>query len=118
VNFEGMPQRMRPGFINSYGEASGLRKVPGRIAVPEIPSNAKRTPWFIRRSDIDIVDHVNNAASWQALSEVATAPVMSASLIHHGPIEKFDEVTLVAAPGLMCLEVNGAVQVSCEFQQL
>ena len=118
VNFEGMPQRMRPGFINSYGEASGLRKVSGRIAVPEIPSEAKRTPWFIRRSDIDIVDHVNNAASWQALSEVATAPVVSASLIHHGPVEKFDDVTLVSAPGLMCLEVNGAVQVSCEFQQL
>ena len=118
VNFEGMPQRMRPGFINSYGEASSVRKVSGRIAVPEIPSDAKRTPWFIRRSDIDIVDHVNNAASWQAVSEVATAPVVSASLIHHGPVEKFDEVTLVSAPGLMCLEVDGAVQVSCEFQQL
>jgi hypothetical protein len=62
-----------------------------------------------------VVGHVNNAALWATLTEVADGPVVSASMIHHHPVLGGDEVGLVSAPGRLWLEVGSQTAVSATF---
>jgi acyl-ACP thioesterase len=114
----GRPRRISPEFRTIYGEASAGRRVTGRVAVPAVPVTAARRPWPLRRVDLDVAGHVNNAASWTALVEVADAPVASAALTHHGPVEWGVETTLATAPGRLWLLDGDTVQVSGEFTEL
>jgi acyl-ACP thioesterase len=114
----GRPLRIGEDFDAVYGEAAAGRRVPGRV--PPAPRLAATTarPWPIRRADLDIVGHVNNAAVWAAVTEVAGSPVASASLTHHGPLDQGQAVTLASGPGQMCLMADGEVRVSGEFLAL
>ena len=114
----GRPRRISPGFRGAYGEAAAGRKVSGRVTVPGVPDDAVRRPWPLRRVDLDVAGHVNNAASWTALVEVADGPVATAVLTHHGPLEWGDPVTLASAPGRMWLLNGDVVQVSGAFTPL
>ena len=108
----GHPVRMRDDFFQIYGEAVRRRKVPGRIGPPSSPEGSNRQAWPLRGSDIDLVGHVNNAAVWQAVSEVVSVPVDAVSVTHHAAIERDDAVTLAHAPGLAWLLVDDEVRVS------
>ena len=113
----GRPRRIGPGFRDVYGEAAGGRKVSGRIVPAEVPDGADRSPWPLRRVDLDVAGHVNNAASWTALVEAASGvPVVSAALTHHGPVEWGEPVTLAAVPGRLWLCAGGSVRVSAEYR--
>lgn len=112
VDAGGRPRRISPEFRQAYGEASEGRRVSGRVTAAEVPDDAFRRPWPLRRVDLDVAGHVNNAASWTALVEVAAGPVATAVLTHHGPLEWGDEVTLAGAPGRMWLLTAAGVQVS------
>ena len=111
----GHPVRIRPEFFDIYGDAIRERKVSGRVAKPVVSPNATLRPWPLHRADLDVVGHVNNAAVWQAVSEIVTAPVSSVTVVHHGPVESGHDVTLASAPGSLWLLVDGVVQVSAEF---
>ena len=111
----GRPARLGPEFHTVYGEAAAGRRVSGRVpGAPKLTDGSAR-PWPIRRADLDIIGHVNNAAVWEAVTEVVEGGVTSASLTHHGPVESDRPVTLVTAPGQMCLMTDGTVRVSAEF---
>lgn len=116
VNQSGVPQRIPPSFLELYGAASHGRKVSGKIERTTPPADATSRPWPLRRSDVDIVDHVNNAAIWQAVTEVVGAPVSYAELTFHGPVLVSDELTLVSSPGRVWLLANDEVRVSGEFK--
>ena len=118
IDAAGRIQRLRPSFLEAYGEAVAARKVSGRVALSTVPDDGVRRPWILRRSDLDILGHVNNAALWFALSEVATGPLASASLVHHGPVEDGETVTLVTSPGHLWLTVDDSVRVSGHFNSL
>lgn len=118
IDAQGRIQRLRQSFLDVYGEAVGGRKVSGRVALASVPEDAQRRAWPQRRSDLDILGHVNNAALWLAVSEVATGPLASASMVHHGSVEDGDEVTLVTSPGHLWLTVEGSVRVSGRFSPL
>ena len=111
----GRPLRLGQEFHDVYGEAAAGRKVPGRVPAAAMLTGATGQPWPIRRADLDVVGHVNNAAVWAAVTEVAGGPVTSAALTHHGPLESGHAVTLLAAPGRVCLVTDGEVRVSAEF---
>ena len=111
----GRPRRISAGFRGAYGEAAGGRKVSGRVTVPDVPDDAGRRPWPLRRVDLDVAGHVNNAACWTALVEVAACPVATAVLTHHGPLEWDRPVTLASASGRMWLLNGDVVQVSGSF---
>lgn len=111
----GRPRRISLEFRNAYGEAAGGRRVSGRLPPAVVPDSAVRRPWPLRRVDLDVAGHVNNAASWTALVEVADGPVRAAVLTHHGPLEWGDQVTLATRPGRMWLLCGAAVRVSGEF---
>ncbi len=115
VDLSGRPRRVRVDFFDVYGEAANGRRVPGRVPAPEIADDALRRPWPLRRADLDVVGHVNNAAIWYALSEIASARLTSASITHHGAVEGNDAVTLASGEGHLWLIVDGDVRVSGEF---
>ncbi len=115
VDASGHPVRLRPLFFEVYGESVAGRKVPGRVPAPVVVEGAARRPWPLRRADLDIVGHVNNAAVWQAVTEVVIGPVSQVVVVHHGPVESGHDVTLASAPGALWLLVDGEVQVSAAF---
>ncbi len=111
----GHPVRVRSTFFDVYGEATRGRKVSGRVSVTSPPPDAEWAPWPLRRSDLDVVGHVNNAAVWQAVSEVVSGPVASVEVIHHGPVEGGNDVRLARAPGAVWLLVGDQVRVAARY---
>ena len=111
----GRPVRLGPEFRTVYGEASGGRRVSGRVPPAPPVTGAHTRPWPLRRADLDIVGHVNNAAVWAAVTEVADGPVASAALTHHGPVEGGHLVSLATEPGRLWLVTDDEVRVSAEY---
>lgn len=111
----GRPMRLREEFLAVYGEAAGGRRVSGRVPPAPPMAGATTQPWPLRRADLDIVGHVNNAALWTALTEVAGSGLSSAALTHHGSVDAGQTVTLASQPGRMALVVESDVRVSAEY---
>ncbi len=115
VDPSGHPVRIKPMFYDIYGEAMQGRKVSGRIPAPVLDPDARVVRWPLRRADLDIVGHVNNAAVWQAVTEVVTASVSWVSVVHHGAIASNDEVRIASVPGSLWLVVDDEVRVSATY---
>ncbi|MGH3733211.1 MAG: acyl-ACP thioesterase domain-containing protein [Acidimicrobiales bacterium] len=116
VSPKGSPVRLRDSFVDVYGPSARARKVSGRVDTPPVSEDARYRPWPLRVADVDILGHVNNAAVWQALSEVVPSPVRFVSVTHHQAIELDDDVLLAIAPGMMWLVVAGVIKVSATFE--
>ncbi|MGO8876497.1 MAG: acyl-[acyl-carrier-protein] thioesterase [Acidimicrobiales bacterium] len=67
----GRPARLDEVFNQIYGPSADGRKASVRLSLPTPPDDEEtpRRPWPIRASDIDVWDHVNNAAHWEAVEE-------------------------------------------------
>jgi acyl-ACP thioesterase len=117
VDPTGHPVRVKPAFFDVYGEAMQGRKVSGRIASPVVAEDAQVRAWPLRRADLDIVGHVNNAAVWQAVTEVVTSAVSSVSVVHHGAVESGHDVQIAYVPGSLWMLVDGEVRVSAEYAE-
>lgn len=111
----GHPVRVRRSFFDVYGEATAGRKVSGRVHVTTPPPDAQWKAWPLRRSDLDVVGHVNNAAIWQAVTEVVPGPVTSIEVIHHGPVEGGNDVSLALAGNSLWLVVGDEVRVAAHY---
>jgi acyl-ACP thioesterase len=111
----GRPSRLSKEFHDVYGAAVAGRRVSGRVPAALVPPDAKTQPWPVRRADLDVVGHVNNAAVWAAMTEVVSGPVTSAVLTHHWPLEDGHAITLVTKPGRLWLIFDSEVKVSAEF---
>lgn len=96
----GRPSRIPAGFEEIYGEACGGRRVKARLVHPDPPPTVDRRPWPIRYTDLDVLDHVNNAAYWEAIEEARAglegfdAPVRVV-VEHHLALEHGDTAELV-----------------------
>ncbi len=115
TDHDGHPVRMRPSFFGAYGEGVKARKVSGRVVTPPLPPNAPRRPWPLRRSDVDIVGHVNNAALWKAVYEFVRDEHRSITVIHHGSVEWGDDVILAWAEDQLWLVVGDEIRVSATY---
>jgi acyl-ACP thioesterase len=63
------PARLTQQFLDAYGEAAGERRVTSRLWLGDPPVGAAAEPWPVRAVDIDLLEHVNNAAYWAAVEE-------------------------------------------------
>jgi acyl-ACP thioesterase len=117
VDPTGHPVRIKPAFYDVYGEALQGRKVSGRVPSPDVVEGAQLMAWPLRRADLDVVGHVNNAAIWQAVTEVVTGPVSLVSVVHHGAVESGHDVQIAHVPGSLWLMVDGEVRVSAEYAE-
>jgi acyl-ACP thioesterase len=65
------PCKLSPRFWQVYGEAVAGRAVSSRLTHSEPPPgllDAGR-PWPLRVADIDVLEHLNNAATWSAVDD-------------------------------------------------
>jgi acyl-ACP thioesterase len=65
----GAPIPLPPGFDAVWGSTAAGRKVSARLRHRPPPTDARRTVWPLRATDVDIVGHVNNAAYWAAVED-------------------------------------------------
>jgi acyl-ACP thioesterase len=112
ISAEGAPVRIPADFYDVYGEAMGGRKVSARVRQTAPSADFVGQPFVIRRADLDIMGHVNNAAVWQVVAEYVAPPVRYGELVHHGPVEMDHDVTVVVEEDQVWLLVDGDVRVS------
>jgi acyl-ACP thioesterase len=96
----GRPIPLGPAFDAVYAEAAGGRRVGQRLRHGPPPSDAPRTSWPVRVTDIDVLGHVNNAVYWAPVEEMLSrsAPgrsVARAELEFRGGLELFDAVEMI-----------------------
>jgi acyl-ACP thioesterase len=116
-----MPKRLGADFLALYGE--GAVPVASKLLLPGPPADVQRTPWPLRRTDLDVMDHVNNAAYWAAVEEVAPAELVTvpheAVLEFARPIDAGADVQLAVASGdagiRAWLEVAGTVHAAASL---
>jgi acyl-ACP thioesterase len=63
----------RPARIthfDAYAVAAAGRRVSPRPQLADPPTDAPRSPWPLRASDVDLHGHVNNTVYWQAIEHV------------------------------------------------
>jgi acyl-ACP thioesterase len=87
----GRPAALDAGFHRIYGEAAGERRVSSRLSLPGPSATSDTRAWAVRVVDLDVFDHVNNAAQWAILEEalVGSAAVRTgtAEMEHVAPID-------------------------------
>ena len=115
VNATGQPTRLGPDFVDLYGVSAQGRKVSGRISKATTPTPKEKKAWPIRRADLDVVGHVNNAALWEILSEVVSGTFSWAELTHHDAVAFDDDLLLAWNEGSFWLSNGSQVKVSAEF---
>ncbi len=76
VDPAGRPAPLEDWFLDLYGESAGDRRVSSRLHHRPPPADGVESrPWPLRVTDIDVLNHVNNAASWAAVEdELARRP--------------------------------------------
>jgi acyl-ACP thioesterase len=114
---DGRPARLDDSFT-VYAEAAAGRRVSTRLELADPPDDAPRTPWPLRASDVDVMDHLNNAVHWQAVEQslgpagIDTSRPFAAVLEYRGPIDLGDQVDLATfreggRPGLALITADG-----------
>jgi acyl-ACP thioesterase len=91
----GRPLPLDPEQVGVWGSSAGDHRVRARLTHDEPPPEAATEPWWFRAADLDIADHVNNAAYWTVVEEDAAfdaeAPV-AAEVEHRGAANAGDAV--------------------------
>ncbi len=116
------PLRLGPDFLALYGPAAGGRTVGSKLELPKPDPGAERRSWPLRRTDLDVLGHVNNAAYWAAVEEVAgdllDAP-HEAVLEYAKAIDPTDEVELLVtradAELSIWFELRGTIHASAHL---
>jgi acyl-ACP thioesterase len=94
----------RPARLEQFGvyaEATAGRAVSTRLELPDPVDGGARASWRVRRADVDLHGHVNNAAYWQAVEErlpdadVDPRRPLRAFLDYRAPVDFGDDVELV-----------------------
>jgi acyl-ACP thioesterase len=109
----------RPARIEGFGvyeAAAGGRTVSTRVTLPGPPAGAPRSAWPLRRTDVDLHGHVNNAVVWHAVEDVLAPDVdlarpLSARVDFQRPLDGGDGVHVVrwddGATRFLALETAG-----------
>ena len=104
VDDAGRPAPLRDWFFDYYGVAAGGRRVKSRLRHRPPPADSERRPWLLRVTDIDVLDHVNNAASWEVVEDelARRAPgrsIARAEMEYRAAVDLGEELELRTAPG-------------------
>jgi acyl-ACP thioesterase len=118
----GRPVPLDDDFVDRFGESAGGRRVRGPLVHGSPPSDARRRVWTLRTSDFDVLDHVNNVRSLEAVEDefVACLPgrvPVAVRVEYRGTIERGDQVELTSVVRgdddlAVWLSVAGEVKVS------
>jgi acyl-ACP thioesterase len=64
-----LPSPVTEAELEVYGAGVGGRKVLARLRHPRPEEIESESDWNFRRTDVDIADHINNAAYWEPLED-------------------------------------------------
>jgi acyl-ACP thioesterase len=97
------PARLSERFWAMYGEAVGDRTVSSRLTHPDPPTDGAvaSRPWPVRMADLDLMGHMNNAATWVPVEEELERfgggrPVVTAEVEYRGPIDRSHDTAVVS----------------------
>ena len=97
------PARLTERFWTMYGEAVGDRTVSSRLTHPDPPMDGAvaSRPWPVRMADLDLMGHMNNAATWVPVEEELERlgggqRVVTAEVEYRGPIDRSHQTALVS----------------------
>jgi acyl-ACP thioesterase len=121
VDSAGRPARLEGWFFDVYGVSVKGRRVNRRLVHPAPPQGAAARSWPLRAADFDVLEHLNNAATWIAIEDEfaryrpGRVPVR-AEMEYRAPVDPGDEVvlrTMVEGQRLCCwLTSQGEVRAS------
>jgi acyl-ACP thioesterase len=109
----GAPKRLPEWFQETYGPAALGRTISARLRFDAPPDGASTWSWPVRWSDLDVLGHVNNAATWEVVEEWGRrrGGVGSAVTLEYGAaIEIDDEVVVHESAGTAWVVVDGSVR--------
>lgn len=103
VDDAGRPAPLEEWFFEHYATAAAGRRVRSRLRLAGPPAGAGRRDWPLRASDVDVLDHVNNAASCEAIEDEirrhwSDRRLAHAEIEYRGPVDLDEPVELVTAP--------------------
>jgi acyl-ACP thioesterase len=122
----GRPTALDEEFAEWYGEAAAGRRVSARLHLSGPAGDTASREWSVRESDFDVLDHVNNVRSFEAMTDefarrVPGRRVEHATLEYRGTLERGDTVELRSRLGSdgevldVWLLVAGDVRVSARL---
>jgi acyl-ACP thioesterase len=99
-----------------YTESAGGRKVKARLRHPAPPDDAEAGSWRFRVTDMDVADHINNAAYWEPLEESLSAgpdpDAFDAEIEFREPAQPGEVTLLTNARGMWITAPDGLVHAS------
>lgn len=118
------PLRLPAMFFERWGASAAGRKVTGRLTHPDPPEGVEWRAWPLRATDFDVLDHVNNAAYWEAVEEevaagrLALGSSTAAEIEYRAPVRRGNPVEVSVADGRLWLRsaTDGTVYASAEVR--
>jgi len=111
------PKRLDERFVAVYGDSAGGRRASTRLSLPAEAETSGRS-WSFRRTDVDRLGHVNNAAYWVPVEETwagrLDAPV-AAVLEYRRPIDLGEPVELACTGDSLWLTVAGETRAAAKL---
>jgi len=106
------PARLSERFWTMYGQAVADRPVSSRLTHPDPPGDlvSGARPWPLRISDFDVLDHVNNAVTWEAVEDELGRLAPGAS-IHRAEVEYREPMDRTDGIGIVSQVTDGVVQI-------
>ncbi|MGH9302057.1 MAG: acyl-[acyl-carrier-protein] thioesterase [Acidimicrobiales bacterium] len=95
----GRPRRLGADFHEIYGEAAEGRHIRARLTHSDPPTGTTGRPFELRSTDLDVLDHVNNAVFWVGVEEelarrAVKGPRGRAEVEYRAPVLGTDAVRL------------------------
>jgi acyl-ACP thioesterase len=112
----GRPMRFPPEFISIYEQSAGGRDANVRLRHPDPPSEAERSAWRFRATEIDPAGHINNSHYWTPLEEeLARGPeptAIDAEVEYRDPAMPGEVALLRTGSSLWIASTEGPVHAS------
>lgn len=112
------PKRLDGRFVDVYGTSAAGRRASTRLGLPTRATGTSR-PWSFRRTDVDRLGHVNNAAYWAPAEEAWHGRLdgtVAAVLEYRQPIDLDDPVELAVDGDRLWLTVAGETRAAANLQ--
>jgi acyl-ACP thioesterase len=113
----GRPMPITERELEVYAPSAAGREVKARLRHPAPPADAPWTPWVFRPTELDVADHINNAAYWSPLeAELLTSGEppewIDVEMEHRTPTQPGEHAIVADGPRRWILDDEGEVRAS------
>ena len=112
VDEAGRPRPLDAEQLAVWEPSTGGRRVKARLRHEGPPAGAPARAWTFRRADLDVAAHVNNAAYWEVLEELADPPEPVTAEIEYRGAADAGEAEVLCGDGAWWITRAGEVHAS------